>query len=1088
MSFPGFTALAVSMLLAPLLSGQTTQGVISGRVVNAASGLPVKGASVQWTRLHSGEKGDPVYSDDLGYYVFALLSPDTYELRAEAPGFQPQAVAEQELGVAERLDVSFRLRPISDVYGAKTDTFVPAGKEREVHFYAADLQNLATAKLDLLESTTTSLNATLSYLLDANTLQSLPLAGRDAYSLLVTLPGVTADTGTLRGLGLSVNGQRPTASDFLLDGVEVNNEAITGNLTPMVPEQIQEYRVSLSNFSAEYGRTSGFVANVVTPAGGAAWHGTGYLYFKNEALNANGARHPTLGLEDAPLPRLPLKEAEPGFALGGPLGRAWFGSFSADLLDSHAAFDPQIYRLPTASFVNSLPSSSTAAQLMRSLAVVPDGAGTSALVVLNAPAIRRRYSSTVRFDRAVGHSSRLFFRIIGGGAALPDSFWSPYREFTSPLNQDAANAAIGWIASGRVTNELRAGWTWDRVAQKRGQRDVPHLRSFDGDLPEGSSFNTTLPGSLVAAAYTYKDRTWQVLDNLSWTRYRHTPKLGGGLFLRHVYSSLDYYARGDFGFFDLSDFAAGSPDYVATMLEGGALPSQRLPNTARVYEWLQSYWFAQDSFRLSSRLSLDYGVRFESFGIPANVGTEKASLLAVGTGTSFPERLSRVHFAPIGSGSQPLYNARANAFAPRAGLSWSTTSGARPLVLRGSYGLFYDRPFDDLWLNVLNNSLAYGTASLSTTSPKDYFALAQVIAGTRLQIQQNFPGLILIQPGLRDPYVHSFFFGLEKALTDAFGIEAHYSGALGHELITTDVINRLDSNGKRFAPAFGEINYRANQGISSYNALTIVGRYRSRSLNLQVSYTWSRSIDTQTEPLSQSAANLNFANTILSGSLQLAPTQFVAQFDSGGERGNSDFDQRQNLIAIASWQIPSRIGSGRLRAALRGWSLAGIAALRSGFPFTVYALRPVATNAVQEFQVLRANLVRTGAPLYIHEAIPGDGVVTLDTTQFRVPGPGAPGIPTGRNEFTGPGLYNLDLSLGRTLVWKLLGDSGRLSLRADAFNFLNHANLSNPISEITNQQFGVSLAGRQDIRTGFPGSVPLDETGRLVQLSVRVNF
>jgi hypothetical protein len=234
--------------------------------------------------------------------------------------------------------------------------------------------------------------------------------------------------------------------------------------------------------------------------------------------------------------------------------------------------------------------------------------------------------------------------------------------------------------------------------------------------------------------------------------------------------------------------------------------------------------------------------------------------------------------------------------------------------------------------------------------------------------------------------------------------------------------------------------------------------------------------------------NLNFANTVLPGNLQLAPTEFVTEFDSHGERGNSDFDQRQNLVLVASWQIPFLPGQGLLRVALRGWSLAGIAALRTGFPFTVYARQLVATAGVQEFQFLRANLVRTSSPLYIHQPIPGDAFLFLDATQFQNPLPDAPGVPTSRNEFRGPGLYSGDISLGRTFALPRLGETGRLGVRADVFNFLNHANLNNPISELTNGQFGISLAGRQDVRTGFPGSTPLDETGRLVQLSIRVTF
>src|SRR6185437_117536 len=119
---------------------------------------------------------------------------------------------------------------------------------------------------------------------------------------LVSLPGVNADNGTARGLGVSVAGQRPSSSNFLLDGVENNNYLVTGPLNPVAPEAVQEYRISTNNYSAEYGRTAGFVANAVTRAGGRDWQGVAYEYLKNDALNAADFQDNLTGLG-----RLPLK-------------------------------------------------------------------------------------------------------------------------------------------------------------------------------------------------------------------------------------------------------------------------------------------------------------------------------------------------------------------------------------------------------------------------------------------------------------------------------------------------------------------------------------------------------------------------------------------------------------------------------------------------------------------------------------------------------------------------------------------------------------------------------------------------------------
>ena len=127
----------------------------------------------------------------------------------------------------------------------------------------------------------------MSQVIDPVLIRELPLAGRDVYAALATQPGVASDAPTGRGLGLSVNGQRPSSTNFMLDGVENNNYLLSGPLTRVAPEAVQEYRISTNNFSAEYGRTAGVVANAVTRSGGAAWHGIAYLFLKNEWLNAN---------------------------------------------------------------------------------------------------------------------------------------------------------------------------------------------------------------------------------------------------------------------------------------------------------------------------------------------------------------------------------------------------------------------------------------------------------------------------------------------------------------------------------------------------------------------------------------------------------------------------------------------------------------------------------------------------------------------------------------------------------------------------------------------------------------------------------
>ena len=199
--------------------------------------------------------------------------------------------------MAARLDIDFRLRPISDVWesGQYRSVFLP-GTQTIVTFYGPDVDTSRSGTFEGQQGKRGTLESAVSAVIDANEIERLPLAGRDVYTMLVALPGVTADAGTSRGLGVSVNGQRPSASNFLLDGVENNNYLITGPLTAEAPEAVQEYRISTNNYSAEYGRTAGFVANAVSRGGSNQFHGIGYWYLKNAALNANGFQENLAGI------------------------------------------------------------------------------------------------------------------------------------------------------------------------------------------------------------------------------------------------------------------------------------------------------------------------------------------------------------------------------------------------------------------------------------------------------------------------------------------------------------------------------------------------------------------------------------------------------------------------------------------------------------------------------------------------------------------------------------------------------------------------------------------------------------------------
>src|SRR5258705_7355288 len=304
--------------------------------------------------------------------------------------------------------------------------------------------------------------------------------------MLVTQPGVTADTTTVRSLGLSDNGQRPSASNFLLDGLESNNYLLSGPLSPVAPEAIQEYRVSTNNFSAEYGGTSGYIANAVTRAGTSEWHGLAYLDLKNDVLNANDFQSNLAGLA-----RAPLKELQPGIQVGGPLRhQTWFVSGAYDYLRSRSRLPTRLYRLPTTRFLDVTAPDSIARRLLTEYpapAIV--GSGLAAVVPFTPPVSVDRSVALARVDRLLsGGAHHLMGRLAITDTSRPDFQWTPYKNFVSGIDESTYSFALSLESALRpaLINEFRFGGGLDDLNLARPHREIPLLTSSDG---------TTLPGS-----------------------------------------------------------------------------------------------------------------------------------------------------------------------------------------------------------------------------------------------------------------------------------------------------------------------------------------------------------------------------------------------------------------------------------------------------------------------------------------------------------------------------------------------------------------------------------------------------------------
>lgn len=1057
------------------LAAQTTQGLISGSLVNSVSGQPIPGASVTYTSTTLSASGVSK-SDAAGYYFLPLLSPGNYTIRATADGYQSQELQQLELTVAGRIQIEFKMRPLNDVWeaGQFRSVFLP-GSKTIVTFFGPDVDTSRSGSFEGQQGQRGTLDTSVSYVIDPAQIADLPLQGRDVYTMLVSLPGVTADQGTARGLGISVAGQRPSSSNFLLDGVENDNYLITGPLNPVAPEAVQEYRISTNNYSAEFGRTSGFIANAVTKAGGNEFHGIGYEYFKNTFLNAADFADNLSGVG-----RLPDRENQFGYQVGGPILRnRLFFSSALEQLISHSAQDPQTFVLPTTNFIQSIPSNRLAAQLFQEYpGPAISGPATTTNYLVSPPVVVDRLTALERGDYSTnGGRDRFMARLNIARLTEPDFIWTPYPAFISGLHQNTTGIAANWMHTWtpRLTSELKLGYSDDDLWWNRAHSDVPTLVSGD---------NTILPGSPAFYAYRNHNRSFETIYSTVWTRNRHVISAGVGLLFRFNSGYLTAGRDGEYIFPNLLFFSIDQPQYFRASVDRlASTPTQ--PDFNQSYRYTQSYFFAQDSFRVTARLTLNYGLRYERFGAPENTGPVKDALINLGSGNNLNATLASATLTMPGPGNQQIFGADNGDWAPRVGFSLDPL-GQGKTVVRGGFGIFYDRPFDNLWQNVRNNNIVLPLYTFAGGT--NYLQpIASVLPAYANQSSaSDFPGLTLIDPKLRNGYAESFFLGVQQSLGGNLTLEVNGTGSVGHRLITTDIVNREFTTTNTAADgrpngAFPDVYWRSGQGNSDYTALTTLLRYHLPTLQFQAAWTWSHSIDDQSDPLIGDFFDLDFTSAVSNSSGPGLRSAFSRQFNNNGDRGSSDFDQRQNLFLLGIWQPNGR------RMLTRDWKVSWMAAFRSGFPYTVLSPIAAAAYGSSEVENQRADLIGPSPVFSSPQAAPG-GKILLNAAAFAQPASGSIDGNTGRNEFIGPGLFNIDLSLARSFAVPRLREGTRLTIRADAFNFLNHANLNNPNNLLGSPTFGLATYGRQGTASGFPAVSPVNETARQVQILLRLEF
>ncbi|MBI4465791.1 MAG: TonB-dependent receptor [Acidobacteria bacterium] len=1088
---PGLLSRILLATLIVLLEGvaaraQTSQATLQGQVTNPMNGQPIPRALVLQRNLQTNTPSYR-YTNDQGFYYFPALVPGTYSVRVDALGFQPEERLPIELSVASRLELNFSLQPREA--GTAAPSAPPAPPRAGVNptnilavMYGADAAVPQAVLTSLPMAVTETLLGTISSLIDERKILELPLSGRDVYTLLVLQPSVTSDNATARGLGFSVNGQRVASSNFLLDGVDNNDLLVTGPATRVSADAVKEYRMNTNNFTAEFGRNSGFIANAITRTGTNTLHGSLFEFFNHDRLNANSFTNNWQGL-----PKATFRQNQYGGSVGGAMRRDrlfYFGSL--ERFRSSSESQPLRVFLPSPQFVSTLREGSRAKQLLRQFPP-PSGdpvAGASFAVrhsfVL--PFVQRNSFAMGRADyNSADGRHRLSARYAFSQQTTEDFIFSVYPGLNAPMVIRGQNLAANYtrdLYGG--TNELKFGFSRNSVGSLRPHPEIPTIGSAEG---------IALPGSEAAFDYFFRDTVFHVLDNYNRLSGRHA--LGIGFEWRPaLHDSLLSPARdGLYVFNSVFDFARDDPTILLISLNRQTGGPASEADYRRFYFQNEFAAFIQDNLKLTRRLTLNLGLRLEHFGVPAPRQTTQDSNFVFGSGQTIGERIARGRLE-----TGPLYRPDRNNLAPRFGFALDVRGDGKS-VLRGGYGVFFDRVFNNIWMDVRSNSLILQTLLNIAGRPPQFQYTFPARDGVQPVARITPTSTVAVDQGLRTPYSQSWFLGLQQELTPNLMLEVNHAGSLGRKLITADTINRafslpltVESPQGRFHPEEPEISYRANQGYSKHLALAVaLNRRWSRGLQFQVSYTYSRTMDVQSDPLGRRASEQEDRSKRLADSsfFQIS-SAFTRQFDPSADYGRSDFDQTHNLVFNVVAQAPEWAGKWQW---LGGWQAAALAGFRSGFPFSVHTTE---LSIPQNGGLLirnRADLVGGNpeeAYLTQQTPIPG-GVVLLDKSRFRAPADGGLGnLP--RNAFRGPGFWNVAFALSRSFALPRLGEQGRLQFRGEFFNLFNHTNLNNPYPILESPSFGQAIFGRQGFSSALPSVSPLNEQPRRIQFAVKLYF
>jgi len=1111
----GCCLLALLLVVAGSATAQTFRGIILGTVTDTSGGT-VPGATVTIKNVDTGLTRTLTTSED-GSYSAPELPIGNYSVTVEKQGFKTGLISgiKVEVSSERRADVTLQTGELSQKV------------------------EVLGEQLPMVETTSNNMGG----IVETNTVENLPVNGRDYQKLILLVPGAASDSnGITDSPGsygtVSVNGARGRSNNYLLDGTDMNdgyrndpaiNEGgVFGTPATILPiEAIAEVHVA-SNFEAEYGRSAGAAINIVTKSGTNDWHGSAFDFLRNTALNARNF----FDLASAG-PQQPFHLNQFGGSFGGPIRKDktfFFVDYEA-VRETGAESSPGC--VPIAADISAhAPTpgdvSSINPVIQNLLKLNPWPAATNPNVdcyanggtniTISTPFSNRVDNAIVKIDHEfnknnmltgryyIGDSTQLFPLALTGGGDLPNY------STRVPTRVQLISLSYVSVLSPAMVSETRLGW--NRFAEGFFAQDStfdPYSIGLDvtgpGTPNNGNPYNFGLPvinvsglpqlGSDKADPRQRVDTNWHFMDNISWKSGKHDIKFGYEFRRTSISQIFDRVFRGRLGFDSLSTFLQGVP--LTSPFHSLQVTGDTNRNT---FENSHAFYL-QDSYRLSRRLTLNLGLRYDYFGIIQ----EKHDMF-----TNVDPTTGIV--SPVGAGR--LYQPDYKNWAPRVSVAWDVT-GKGKTVVRAGFGIFYDSYSQDMFMGHLPFSSLFdpgpaysglpgvGQISLATPTPSvgnsSYglpLALNQPIFTSFAPMADAFG----VDPHIRTPYMENYNLNLQQQLTRKVVLQVGYVGSQGHKLLSFTDINQPSAAqiwaadcagvaGVTFGQPCpsGTINdgsvprrltgnnityiYWEGSGASSnYSSLQATLRIDNwHGLTTGLSYTWSHSIDTASD-----------GEDYVPNAAQ--PTDST---NPASNRGNSNFDVRNRLSWNFNYEFPNRKGS--LEKLTNGWGLDSIVTVQSGAPFHMIYEFDDYDGAGTFFS--KPDVV---GPIKYNYS---DPTHFLDLSSFAVPCTPLPGfnggasgpsgcIPgtrhfgnEGRNSLIGPAFREVDFSVFKKTS---LTERLKMELRFEAYNLFNHPNFASPLwpnflSDPTNtNSFGsngrlqgyLPISVTADVGAGYP--------------------